>query len=240
MTSDLRHKIAAEAARLMLRGKFADVLSARRQAARWLIRGRVPVDELPTVAEIQQELYALAGLERVSDSSLRFDDELLDSPLAPEELFAALRLMIEPLGKFRMNPQLHPECDALYHSLQVFELGRNELPYDEEFLLACLLHDVGLAIDPRHSVPAAVSALEGLVTDRTLFLIEQRPAATHYLQTGVLSRSLRKSPDCEELILLARCNRNGRVAGVQVCSLEEALDYVAGLETAWDEDDIPG
>lgn len=234
MTSDLRHKIAAEAARLMLRGKFADVLSARRQAARWLIRGRVPVDELPTVAEIQQELYALAGLERLSSQSALFDDDAADGPLAPEELFAALKLLIEPLGKFRMDPELHPEGDALYHSLQVFELGRAALPYDEEFLLACLLHDVGLAIDPRHSVPAAVSALEGLVTDRTLFLIEHRPAATHYLQTGVCSKSLRKSPDFEELLLLARCNRNGRVPGAQVCSLDEALDYVAGLETAWD------
>jgi hypothetical protein len=234
MTSDLRHKIAAEAARLMLRGKFADVLSARRQAARWLIRGRVPVDELPTVAEIQQELYALAGLERMASQSSLFDEDL-DSPITPEELFMALRLMIEPLGRFRMNPELHPEGDALYHSLQVFELGRAEIPYDEEFLLACLLHDVGLAIDPRHAVPAAISALEGLVTDRTLFLIEHRPAATYYLQTGIVSKSLRKSPDFEELLLLARCNRNGRVPGTQVCSLDEALEYIAGLETAWDD-----
>lgn len=122
----------------------------------------------------------------------------------------------------------------MYHSLQVFELGRAELPYDEEFLLACLLHDVGLAIDPRHAVSAAVSALEGLVTDRTLFLIEQRPAATHYLQTGICPKSLRKSESFEELILLVRCNRNGRVAGMPVCSLDEAFDYVAGLDSAWD------
>jgi len=37
-------------------------------------------------------------------------------------------------------PQYHPEGDALYHSLQVFELAREARPYDEEFLLAALLH----------------------------------------------------------------------------------------------------
>ena len=49
----------------------------------------------------------------------------------------------------RSRRKYHPEGDVLYHSLQVFELARDELPYDEEFLLAALLHDVGKAIDPQ-------------------------------------------------------------------------------------------
>ena len=40
----------------------------------------------------------------------------------------------------------HPEGDALYHSLQVFDLACEESPYDEDFLLAALLHDVGKAM----------------------------------------------------------------------------------------------
>ena len=134
-----------------------------------------------------------------------------------------------------MDREFHPEGDALYHSLQVFELGREALPFDEEFLMACLLHDVGLAIDPRHPLPAALKALRGLVTERTLFLMEHRPAATDYLKTGECSRSLRKSPDFEALVLLARCNRDGCVPGAQVSSLDEALDYLAGLDTLWDD-----
>jgi len=231
MTHELRHKIAAEAARLMLRGKQADFMSARRQAARWFVKRKISPDELPTAAEIQQEIYALACLER---PVMRGDED--DAESSPEEIFVALRMLLEPLGRFRLNPLLHPEGDALYHSLQVFELGRASRPYDEEFLLACLLHDVGLGIDPRHAVSAAVSALEGLVTDRTLFLIEHRPTATAYLQTGQCPRSLRQSADFDDLLLLARCNREGRQTGVPVCELDEALDYIAGLETAWDDD----
>ena len=219
----------------MLRGKFADVVSARRQAARWLVRGKVPVDELPTAAEIQQEVYVLAGLERMANPSRPLDEDD-DEDVSTDDFFAALRLLLEPLGRFRMNPELHPEGDALYHSLQVFELGRAARSYDEEFLLACLLHDVGLAINPKHALEAALDALDGIVTDRTLFLIENRPAATAYLKTGACSRSLKKSENFEELLLLARCNRDGCVPGAQVCTLDEALEYIAGLETAWDEE----
>lgn len=230
MSHELRQKIAAEAARLMLRGKLPDFMSARRQAARWFAKRRLAADELPTAAEIQQEIYALACLERL-DANANDDD---DEPLSQQEIFTAFRMLLEPLGRFRMNPLLHPEGDALYHSLQVFELGRVARPYDEEFLLACLLHDVGLGIDPAHAVEAALRALQGLVTERTLFLIEHRLTATRYLQTGECPRALRKSEDFEDLLLLARCNREGRQTGVAVCDLDEALAYIAGLDSAWD------
>lgn len=225
---------------MMLRGKQDDFLSARRQAARWLVRGRIPADELPTIAEIQRELYALARMDRLVHQTEITPGDGDEFELTAEDQFAALQMLMEPLGRFRMDPMLHPEGDALYHSLQVFEQGRACRPYDEEFLLACLLHDVGLAINPRDAVAAAVEVLEGLVTERTLFLIEHRPAATLYLKTGECSRSLRKSENFDDLLLLARCNRDGCVAGAEVCSLEDALDYLAGLDTAWDAPEAQG
>lgn len=221
---------------MMLRGKQDDFLSARRQAARWLIKGRVPVDELPTIAEIQREIYALARMDRLAQQTESISPED-DIEFSEEERFAALRLLLEPLGRFRMDPLIHPEGDALYHSLQVFEQGRMARPFDEEFLLACLLHDVGLGVDPRHAVAAALQVLDGLVTERTLFLIEHRPTATAYLKTGVCPRSLRRSENFDDLLLLARCNREGCIAGAEVCTLDEALDYLAGLETAWDDEE---
>ena len=51
-------------------------------------------------------------------------------------------------------------------SPQVFDLARDELPYDEEFLLAALLHDVGKAIDPHEHVLTGLEALDGFITER--------------------------------------------------------------------------
>ena len=42
-------------------------------------------------------------------------------------------------------------------SLQVFELARERRPYDEEFLLAALLHDIGKGLDPADHVAAALT-----------------------------------------------------------------------------------
>ncbi len=340
----LREQIAAEAARLLLRGKEQDFSAARKRAARWLRRKKLRKEDMPSQAEIQVQLYALAGVmaaerdpavqrrqreftadlmamlaefhpqvhgavlaeEAVPGSEIRLTVQgsqalvtgrlraagltvrrqppiALDGPapawrLRVEDRFPALidgqetvvesdrvamntaeltalleatpsaafeppddrhpdvyavfQLLLEPLARVRMPPDTHAEGDALYHSLQVFELGWQQRPYDLEFLLACLLHDVGLAIDPHQPVAAALAALGTLITERTRFLIEHRSSAEEYLRTGNCPQRLRKSPDFEDAVLLARCDRAGRVAGARVRSLEDAL---SDLE-AWDNE----
>jgi predicted HD phosphohydrolase len=91
--------------------------------------------------------------------------------------FLRFRMLLEPLEGVKQSPKYHPEGDALYHSLQFFELAREERPYDEEFLLAALLHDVGKAIDSSDHVAAGLQALEGSITDRTAWLIENHMEA---------------------------------------------------------------
>ena len=359
--SPLREQIAAEAARLMLRGKEQDFAAARKRAARWLKRKRIRREEMPSNAEIQVQLYALSGVmaaerdpatliqmrrfalqladllaefhprcggaitggsvvtgaeivlevcgdadevksrlraagfpigerrgvsptctadEHVGLTPRRSPDVVLrlkqtfpvevrihstSSPtssempgFSPDELrqlvaaapaddftfptdehpeaFDVFRMLLEPLARVRLDPLNHPEGDALYHSLQVFEHGRHARPYDEEFLLACLLHEVGRAINPRHPVLSGLDALGTLITERTRYLIEQRPVAAIYLRTGECPRSLKKSEHFEDVLLLARCDREGRVPGAQVGTLDEALDYIAGLESEWDDE----
>jgi hypothetical protein len=146
--------------------------------------------------------------------------------------FLLYRMLLEPLEGVKQSARHHPEGDALYHSLQVFELARDERPYDEEFLLAALLHDVGKAIDPSDHVEAALQALEGSITERTASLIAHHMEA-HALRTGTLGvkarARLQQSEHYDDLMLLSELDRRGRVRGAAVCDLEEALEFLREL-----------
>lgn len=159
----------------------------------------------------------------------------LDEQVDRFQVFESLLL---PLENVKQNLKFHPEGDALYHSLQVFDLARDELPYDEEFLLAALLHDVGKAIDPQDHVASGLEALAGFITPRTAWLIEHHMLG-HELLDGTLGarakRRLRESEDYEELMLLARCDREGRQKGVEAPELEEAIDYLRELSDTFGE-----
>jgi hypothetical protein len=151
------------------------------------------------------------------------------------DFFPTVQMMLNNLESIRLDPAKHPEGDLLYHTLQVYELGLAERPYDEEFLLACLLHDIGVALDRRHPLEAAWQAIGQLVTPRTWFFIENRAEAVEYLATGRIRGTLKRSEDFEELVLLAKCDVKGRVRGAKVSTVEEALEYVEGLSSAWDD-----
>jgi hypothetical protein len=146
--------------------------------------------------------------------------------------FKVYESLLLPLENVKQSPKYHPEGDVLYHSMQVFDLARNELPYDEEFILAAMLHDVGKAIDPPDHVAAGLEALEGFITERTAWLIEQHMLA-HAVLDGTIGarakRRLQQDESYDELILLGRCDEAGRVAGVEAPELDEALDFVREL-----------
>jgi hypothetical protein len=178
-------------------------------------------------------------------ASIRELEELIrrehpDAPLEQAVLEAESRLdrfqvyeaLLLPLEHVKESREHHPEGDALYHSLQVFALARDALPYDEEFLLAALLHDVGKAIDRKDHVAAALEALDGHITPRTAWLIEHH-AEAHALGDGTLGvrarRRLEASEDFDELMLLRRCDAAGRQVGVPAPDVDEALDYLREL-----------
>jgi predicted HD phosphohydrolase len=146
--------------------------------------------------------------------------------------FQLYESLLLPLENVTESLRFHPEGDALYHSLQVFDLARDQLAYDEEFLTAALLHDVGKAIDRANHVPAALEALDGFITDRTAWLIEQHMLA-HALADGKLGargrRRLQASEHFDDLVLLGECDRSGRVPGAEAPELDEALDYLREL-----------
>lgn len=147
------------------------------------------------------------------------------------QLFYSLLL---PLENVKQHTKYHPEADVLYHSLQVFDHARDHLPYDEEFLLAALLHDVGKGIDPQDHVAAGLEALEGCISERTSWLIEYHMEAHKILDGTIGSRArrrLQQNDSYEDLVLLCECDQAGRVAGAVAPELEGALDYIRELET---------
>lgn len=150
--------------------------------------------------------------------------------------FELYRMLLQPLEGVKQSPKYHPEGDALYHSLQVFELACDERGYDEEFLLAALLHDIGKAVDPTNHVAAAVESLRGAVTDRTLWLIEHH----HDLDEGARPKKpLEPAEYLDDLRLLVECDRKGRVAGHPVEGLDTTLAYLKKLETEDYLDETP-
>lgn len=163
----------------------------------------------------------------------------VESAISRIDRFQIYRILLVPLATVHQDRRYHPEGDALYHSLQVFDLAMDELPYDEEFLLAALLHDVGKAIDPHDHVKAGLEALEGVISARTSWLIEHHMEA-HRIHDGSIGgrakRRLQDHPDFEVLELLGECDRAGRVPGVSVTDLDEALNQIRELSggALWD------
>jgi hypothetical protein len=180
--------------------------------------------ERTSIAELRQFLA-----EEYPDLDV---DEALAEAREQVDRFQVYQSLLLPLENVKQNLAWHPEGDALYHSLQVFDLAQDESPYDEDFLLAALLHDVGKAIDPHDHVAAGLEALDGTISDRTSWLIEHHMLAHQIVDRTIGHRAhvrLRESEYYEDLLLLGRCDRGGRRTGVAAPELDEALDYLRDL-----------
>jgi HD domain len=228
----LRRQITYEAARMLYVRQESQYYKAKLRAARRICKGWIRPDDLPTNREIRDEIQSLARLrEGATHAASEHGDALID-PNGPIDRFTVYRMLLLPLETVTQDPARHPEGDALYHSLQVFALARDALPYDEEFQLAALLHDVGKAIDPREHVAAALEALDGTITPRTAWFIENHPQA-QALHDGTLGararRRLEESADFDDLVLLSDCDRAGRKQGVQVPDVDDALAHLREL-----------
>jgi hypothetical protein len=159
------------------------------------------------------------------------DQSLLEAQSRVDR-FQIYEMLLLPLEDVKENVEHHPEGDALYHSLQVFDLLRDQCPYDEELLLAALLHDVGKAIDRHDHVAAGLEALAEYITPRTAWFIAHHMEAQQALDGTLGVRAWRRfeaGEDFDELKLLARCDRQGRRRGVPAPDLTEALDYLREL-----------
>ena len=187
--------------------------------------------ERASIAELE-DLIA----EEYPDVNLDEWSAEIEEQIDPYQLF---QLLLQPLESVRQTAKYHPEGDVLYHLLQVFELAKDARPYDEEFLQAALLHDVGKGLDPFDHVGAALQALDGLITERTKFLIENHMLAQE-VKAGTIGHRARvrleASPDYEDLMLLRELDTAGRVPGATVGTIQEAIEYLRELNRSCSDD----
>jgi len=198
-------------------------LAARNEIQKSSITGRAI--ERASIAELEQFLaleYPDADLEQAIQASSEKPDRF--------QVFYSLLL---PLENVRQDLRWHPEGDVLYHTLQVYDLVCDAVPYDEEMLLAALLHDVGKGIDATNHVMAGLEAVAGFVTERTAWLIEYHMLA-HQLSDRTIGararRRLEQNEWYEDLVLLGECDRAGRVPGAVTTELEDAIEYIRDLD----------
>ena len=235
-TERLRREICFNAAQLLKTRRESSFTHAKWRAARSITRSYVRPESLPTDLEIRQELQQLMASEGFF---VAIDNE---HGFTPREQF--LLSLLLPLDRVRQDRFCHPEGDVLYHSLQVFELARQEQPWDEDFLTAALLHDVGKGIDPADHVAAALAVLSDHITERAKWLIENLELAHRILEGSIGARARRRigqSDDADTLQLLSKCDREGRTPGRIVCSAQEAIVYLNELavenDDSWRSDD---
>jgi len=228
----LRRRLAEQAARLMFENQLS-FQKATKQAVDRVGGGFVVRKALPTQREIRAEIERLAWLSGQSD------DRLLE-PAEPEDPLIIFASLMAPLEQVRRRGRGGVFEDYLAHSLRVFDLACDELPYDEEFLTAALLHEVGQGIDPQSPTAAGLDALAGLITPRTHWLIENLPSANASVEGNLGRRSMRRLSDSEwfeDLLQLADCDRRGDSLGVRTSDLESALEFLRELR-AEDEADF--
>ena len=195
---------------------------------------------------------AAGGAGRPPSHSVQEFEELLDAEypwvdchrasLAEEttlDRYVLYELLLGGLEDVKLESRAHPEGNALYHSLQVFDLVCREAPHDEELLLAALLHEIGRALDPADPLGATLATLDGLVSERTAYFIARLDDALSELD-GTLGerarRELRTSPDHDELMLLARSCLRGRVRGASAPETGDALAHLRELASYGEEE----
>jgi len=127
------------------------------------------------------------------------------------------------LEHVEQNPKYHPEGNALFHSLQVFQLSL-KLSSDPEIWAASLFHDIGKAIDGPTHAEIGAELLVGIFNENVRWLVR------HHLDLLILpsktKRALKNSHRLKQLTLLRHLDLKGRDPYSDVCSPEFAVDYV--------------
>jgi HD domain-containing protein len=134
--------------------------------------------------------------------------------------------LLTSLDGIVQSPKYHPESDALFHTLQVFELAYQDSE-DPELLLAALFHDVGKSIDSKRHAEIGAEMISDFFPYRVVWLVE------HHLDLMISPRKtqqrLANSQQLKDLVKLRAWDLRGRSPTANVCTPSEALDIIYSL-----------
>lgn len=135
-----------------------------------------------------------------------------------------LHSLLLDLNSVEQDPYYHPEGDALFHSLQVFQLAYNQST-EPILWAAALFHDVGKANGSKNHELVGAEMLTDVLDNQIVWLVR------HHLDLLISSsqtqRKLRKQPTrLRQLQLLRNWDVSGRDINAEVMSPEQALDLL--------------
>ena len=141
-------------------------------------------------------------------------------------------MLLLPLENVKQVADVSPRRGCALPFAQVFELARDERPYDEACWRRCCTTSARGSTRPttsaRHWRRSRGSSPSARVPDRAPHGRARLP------RSGTLGAQLRReleaSPDFEDLLLLRQLDDAGRVPGAVVGTVDEALDYLKELE----------
>jgi len=132
-------------------------------------------------------------------------------------------LLLTSLNGVHQNLRYHPESDALYHSLQVFQHAHKACS-DPELWAAALLHDIGKAVSASNHAEIGAQKLEGLLSSRVVWLVR------HHLHLLIAPKRTRRwlhnTPQLNDLELLRNWDLNGRSPYATVITPFDAIDIL--------------
>lgn len=127
------------------------------------------------------------------------------------------------LEHVEQNPIYHPEGNALFHSLQVFQLSL-KLSNDPEIWAASLFHDIGKAINGPDHAEIGAELLDGIFNENIQWLI--RHHLDLLIHPSKTKQALKNTHRLKQLTILRHLDLKGRDPYCDVCSPEFAVDYV--------------
>jgi len=121
--------------------------------------------------------------------------------------------ILESCRRVKQDVKHHPEGDVFTHSVQALMLAMRETT-DIDLIFAAMLHDVGKKVESHGHEKFSVEILQGLISDKTAWLIENHMRFWTFVLGDMKKLSkvtlLTENPWFSDLALLCRWDKMAR------------------------------